>query len=209
MPLWLVVELTYKCPLKCPWCSNPVDFERYRNELSTEEWKSVLREGRKLGALQLGFTGGEPMLRRDLEELVGEADRLGYYTNLITSGVGLTVDRLRALKAAGLKQVQLSVQAPDRALNESLVGLDVFDHKIAIARAIKAEGLPMVLNIPVSRYNIDRTEEFIDLAVDLGVEYVEFANLQYYNWAQLNRTELLPTREQIERSERQIQAARG
>jgi PqqA peptide cyclase len=208
MPLWLVVELTYKCPLKCPWCSNPVEFERYRNELSTEEWKSVLREGRKLGALQLGFTGGEPMLRRDLEELVEEADRLGYYTNLITSGVGLTVDRLRALKAAGLKQVQLSVQAPDRALSESLVGLDVFDHKIAIARAIKAEGLPMVLNIPVSRYNIDRTEEFIDLAVDLGVEYVEFANLQYYNWALLNRAELLPTREQIERSERQVRAAR-
>ena len=208
MPLWLVVELTYKCPLKCPWCSNPVEFERYRNELSTDEWKSVLREGRKLGALQLGFTGGEPMLRRDLEELVEEADRLGYYTNLITSGVGLTVDRLRALKAAGLKQVQLSVQAPDRALDESLVGLDVFDHKIAIARAIKAEGLPMVLNIPVSRYNIDRTDEFIALAEDLGVEYVEFANLQYYNWALLNRAELLPTREQIERSERQVQAAR-
>jgi PqqA peptide cyclase len=208
MPLWLVVELTYKCPLKCPWCSNPVEFERYRNELSTEEWKSVLREGRKLGALQLGFTGGEPMLRRDLEELVEEADRLGYYTNLITSGVGLTVDRLRALKAAGLKQVQLSVQAPDRRLNQSLVGLDVFDHKIAIARAIKAEGLPMVLNIPVSRYNIDRTAEFIELAADLGVEYVEFANLQYYNWALLNRAELLPTREQIERSERQVREAR-
>ncbi|MDI9847430.1 pyrroloquinoline quinone biosynthesis protein PqqE [Rhodoblastus sp. 17X3] len=208
MPLWLVVELTYKCPLKCPWCSNPVEFERYRNELSTEEWKTVLRDGRKLGALQLGFTGGEPMLRRDLEELVEEADRLGYYTNLITSGVGLTVDRLRALKAAGLKQVQLSLQAPDRQLNEALVGLDVFDHKIAIAHAIKAEGLPMVLNIPISRYNIERTKEFIELAEDLGVEYVEFANLQYYNWALLNRAELLPTREQIERSERLVQEAR-
>lgn len=208
MPLWLVVELTYKCPLKCPWCSNPVEFERYRNELSTEEWKTVLRDGRKLGALQLGFTGGEPMLRRDLEELVEEADRLGYYTNLITSGVGLTVDRLRALKAAGLKQVQLSLQAPDRRLNEALVGLDVFDHKIDIARAIKAEGLPMVLNIPISRYNIERTKEFIELAEDLGVEYVEFANLQYYNWALLNRAELLPTREQIERSERLVQEAR-
>ena len=198
MPLWLVVELTYKCPLKCPWCSNPVDFERYRNELSTEEWKDVLRQGRALGALQLGFTGGEPMLRPDLEELVGEADRLGYYTNLITSGVGLNAERLRALKAAGLKQVQLSVQAPDRELSESLVGLDVFDHKIEIARAIKAEGLPMVLNVPVSRYNIERTREFIALAEDLGVEYVEFANLQYYNWALLNRAELLPTREQID-----------
>ena len=208
MPLWLVLELTYRCPLKCPWCSNPVDFERYRNELSTEEWKGVLKRGRELGAVQLGFTGGEPMLRRDLEELVEEADRLGYYTNLITSGVGLTTDRLRALKAAGLKQVQLSVQAPDRALNETLVGLDVFDHKIAIARAIKAEGMPMVLNIPVSRHNIIHTREFIDLAADLGVEYVEFANLQYYNWALLNRAELLPTREQIAESERLIQEAR-
>ncbi len=209
MPLWLVVELTYKCPLKCPWCSNPVDFERYGNELSTEEWKSVLWQGRELGALQLGFTGGEPMLRRDLEELVAEAERLGYYTNLITSGVGLNRERLRALKAAGLKQVQLSIQAPERALSQSLVGLDVFDQKIDIARAIKAEGLPMVLNVPVSRYNIEHTREFLDLAEDIGVDYVEFANLQYYNWALLNRAELLPTREQIERSEAIVQEARS
>jgi pyrroloquinoline quinone biosynthesis protein E len=208
MPLWLVVELTYKCPLKCPWCSNPVDFDRYRNELSTEQWKAVLREGRRLGSLQLGFTGGEPMLRKDLEELVGYADSIGYYTNLITSGVGLNAERLKALKKAGLKQVQLSIQACDGELNERLVGLDVFDHKIAIARTIKAEGLPMVLNIPVSRYNIDFTEAFIDLAADLGVEYVEFANLQYYNWALLNRSELLPTREQLARSEAVVNAAR-
>lgn len=208
MPLWLVIELTYKCPLKCPWCSNPVDFNRYRNELTTEEWKDVLREGRRLGSLQLGFTGGEPMLRRDLEELVEEADRLGYYTNLITSGVGLNEKRLRALKKAGLKQIQLSIQACDQELNEKLVGLDVFAHKIAIARTIKAEGFPMVLNVPVSRYNIEQTTAFIDLAADLGVEYVEFANLQYYNWALLNRAELLPTREQLARSEAEVKAAR-
>lgn len=208
MPLWLVIELTYKCPLKCPWCSNPVDFDRYRNELSTEEWKEVLREGRRLGSLQLGFSGGEPMLRRDLEELVAEADELGYYTNLITSGVGLNEKRLRALKKAGLKQVQLSIQACDQELNEKLVGLDVFEHKVAIARAIKAEGFPMVLNVPVSRYNIDQTEGFIALAADLGVEYIEFANLQYYNWALLNRAELLPTREQLARSEAAVNAAR-
>lgn len=208
MPLWLVIELTYKCPLKCPWCSNPVDYDRYRNELSTEEWKDVLRQGRKLGALQLGFTGGEPMLRHDLEELVEEADRLGYYTNLITSGVGLNEKRLSALKKAGLKQIQLSLQACDNELNEKLVGLDVFAHKIAIARTIKAEGFPMVLNVPVSRYNIDQTEPLIELAADLGVEYLEFANLQYYNWAQLNRAELLPTREQLARSEAAVNAAR-
>lgn len=209
LPLWLVVELTYKCPLKCPWCSNPVDFDHYRNELSTEEWKEVLRAGRRLGSLQLGFTGGEPMLRNDLEELVGEAESLGYYTNLITSGVGLNTERLRALKKAGLKQVQLSIQANDRELNESLVGLDVFEHKIAIAREIKAEGFPMVLNVPVSRFNIERTEALIELATDLGVEYLEFANLQYYNWALLNRAELLPTREQIAKSEAAVNAARA
>lgn len=209
MPLWLVIELTYKCPLKCPWCSNPVDFDRYRNELTTEEWKALLREGRRMGSLQLGFTGGEPMLRKDLEELVAYADEIGYYTNLITSGVGLTTERLRALKKAGLKQVQLSIQACDSELNQRLVGLDVYDHKIAIARAIKAEGLPMVLNVPVSRYNIDFTAEFIDLAADLGVEYLEFANLQYYNWALLNRAELLPTREQLERSEAIVKEKRA
>ncbi|HWK39423.1 MAG TPA: pyrroloquinoline quinone biosynthesis protein PqqE [Hyphomicrobium sp.] len=208
MPLWLVLELTYKCPLKCPWCSNPVDFNRYRNELSTDEWKDVLRQGRRLGSVQLGFSGGEPMLRRDLEELVEEADRLGYYTNLITSGVGLNKERLRDLKKAGLKQVQLSIQACDQELNEKLVGVDVFDHKVEIARAIKAQGLPMVLNVPVSRYNIDQTERLIELAADLGVEYLEFANLQYYNWALLNRSELLPTREQLARSEAAVNAAR-
>ena len=96
-PLWLVLELTYRCPLKCPWCSNPINFDRRSDhELDTAEWKRVLREGREMGALQLGFTGGEPLLRDDLEELVGEADRLGYYTNLITSGVGLTEQRLLA-----------------------------------------------------------------------------------------------------------------
>lgn len=208
MPLWLVLELTYKCPLKCPWCSNPVDFDRYRNELTTDEWIDVLHEGRRLGAVQLGFTGGEPMLRKDLEVLVEEADRIGYYTNLITSGVGLSTERLRALKSAGLKQVQLSIQACDEELNEKLVGLDVFRHKVDIARAIKAEGLPMVLNVPLSRFNIEQTEAFIDLAADLGVEYLEFANLQYYNWALINRAELIPTREQLERSEAQVNAAR-
>lgn len=208
MPLWLVVELTYKCPLKCPWCSNPVDFDRYRNELSSAEWIDVLREGRRLGSLQLGFTGGEPMLRKDLEVLVGEADRLGFYTNLITSGVGLSHERLRELKKVGLKQIQLSLQACDQELNEKLVGLDVFRHKIEIARTIKAEGFPMVLNVPVSRFNIDQTEAFIDLAADLGVEYLEFANIQYYNWALINRAELIPTREQLARSEEQVNAAR-
>ncbi|MBK7901356.1 MAG: pyrroloquinoline quinone biosynthesis protein PqqE [Azonexus sp.] len=208
-PLWLVLELTYRCPLKCPWCSNPVNFDACgSNELSTEEWKRVLKEGRQLGALQLGFTGGEPMLRDDLEELVGEASRLGYYTNLITSGVGVNETRLAALKAAGLNQIQLSIQSSDRDLTDRLVGARAFDLKIEVAKMMKRYGFPMVLNVPVFRQNVDQTAEILAMAEDIGVEYVEFANIQYYNWAMVNRDELLPTREQIERAEKTVQAAR-
>lgn len=209
-PLWLVLELTYRCPLKCPWCSNPVNLDMSPGqELTTAEWMRVLREGRELGALQLGFTGGEPMLREDLEELVDEASRLGYYTNLITSGVGLTERRLSALKAAGLNQIQLSLQSSRRELTNRLVGARVFDLKIDVARRIKAAGFPMVLNVPLFRQNIEQTGEMLALAEDIGVDYLEFANIQYYNWAMLNRDELLPTREQIEQAERTVQAARA
>jgi pyrroloquinoline quinone biosynthesis protein E len=209
LPLWLVLELTYRCPLKCPWCSNPLDLGAGQGqELSTSEWKRVLREGRELGALQLGFTGGEPMLRDDLEELVGEASQLGYYTNLITSGVGLTEQRLEALKAAGLNQIQLSLQSSSRELTNRLVGARVFDLKVEVARMIKRAGFPMVLNVPLFRQNIDQTGEILALAEDIGVDYLEFANIQYYNWAMLNRDELMPTRDQIEQAERVVQAAR-
>jgi len=208
IPLWLCLELTYRCPLACPWCSNPVDYERYANELTTEEWKRVLHEGRELGALQLGFTGGEPMLRKDLEELVGEAHRLGYYTNLITSGIGLSEARLKALKDAGLNQIQLSIQSSDRAMTDALVGARAFDHKLQVARMIKAYGFPMVLNVPVCRQNIDLTEDILAMAEDIGVDYLEFANIQYYNWAMVNRNELLPTLDQLQRAEAATQEAR-
>ena len=208
-PLWLVLELTYRCPLKCVWCNNPLDFERYSaRELSTEEWKDVLRQARALGSLQLGFSGGEPMLRNDLEELVGFAGELGYYTNLITSGVGLTETRLVALKHAGLKQIQLSIQSADRALTNELVGARAYDIKLDVARRIKAHGFPMVLNVPVVRQNIDQVERILAMAEDIGVDYLELANIQYYNWALLNREELLPTREQIAHAESAVQAAR-
>lgn len=208
-PLWLVLELTYRCPLKCPWCSNPVDYARDGEaELSTAEWKRVMREGRELGALQLGFTGGEPLLRDDLEELVADASALGYYTNLITSGVGLTENRLRALKAAGLNQIQLSLQSSDRELTDTLVGARAFDLKLKVAHQIKAQGFPMVLNVPVFRQNIGQVADILALAEDIGVDYLEFANIQYYNWAMVNRDELLPTRAQIAAAEREVQAAR-
>lgn len=208
-PLWLCLELTYRCPLSCPWCSNPLDFHAYGNELATDEWKRVLAEGRALGALQLGFTGGEPLLRPDLDELVREADRLGFYTNLITSGVGLSERRLAALKDAGLKQIQLSIQSCEPATTNALVGAPVHGKKMAAARLIKDYGFPMVLNVPVLRQNIDQVEGILDMALDIGADYLEFANIQYYNWALLNRDELLPTRAQLERAERAVEAARA
>lgn len=179
-------------PAQVPLVQQPggLCLRQQRRELGTDEWKRVLLEGRELGALQLGFTGGEPMLRDDLEELVAEAHRLGYYTNLITSGIGLTEERLTALKAAGLNQIQLSLQSSDRTLTDALVGARAFDLKIKVAHMIKAFGFPMVLNVPVFRQNIDQVEEILALAEEIGVDYLEFANIQYYNWALLNRDEL-------------------
>jgi pyrroloquinoline quinone biosynthesis protein E len=200
-PLWLLAELTYACPLQCPYCSNPVDFARTKGELTTEQWIDTLREGRQIGAVQLGFSGGEPLVRRDLEDLVSEARTLGYYTNLITSAIGMDADRVRRLRDAGLDHIQISFQASDAALNNHFAGTDAFAHKVAMARAVKEQGYPMVLNVVLHRHNIDRTEAILDMALDLGADYVELANTQYYGWAFHNRHQLLPTREQLERSE--------
>ncbi len=208
IPMWLLCELTYRCPLHCAWCNNPLDFDSCKNELSTDEWKRVLREGRAMGSLQLGFSGGEPLLRADLEELIDEANRLGFYTNLITSGMGLSSERLGRMKEAGLKQIQLSLQSSNRDITNSLVGADAYDTKLAAAREIKAQGFPMVLNVPVCRQNIGQAADILKLAEEMGVDYLEFANLQYYNWALLNRAEFLPTRAQIERAENAVKEAR-
>ena len=148
------------------------------------------------------------MLRDDIEELVIEAEKLGYYSNLITSGIGLTPDRLRALKKGGLKQIQLSLQSSDREINNKLVGVDVYDQKLAVAQDIKSQGFPMVLNVPVCKQNIAQTRDILKMAEELGVEYLEFANLQYYNWALLNRSEFLPTREELEDAEQAVKETR-
>lgn len=196
-PLWLLAELTYACPLQCPYCSNPLDFARIKDELDTDTWIRVLREARELGAAQLGFSGGEPLVRSDLEVLVEEGRRLGYYTNLITSGVGMDAERVRRLRDVGLDHIQLSVQASNRELNDRIAGTGSFEHKIAMAREVKANGFPMVLNFVVHRDNIDYMQDMLDLAIELEADYVELANTQYYGWALVNRDRLLPTREQI------------
>lgn len=207
-PLWLLAELTYACPLQCPYCSNPLELGRATSELDTETWLRVLREGRKLGATQLGFSGGEPLVRHDLETLVAEGRRLGYYTNLITSSVGMDAERVQALRAAGLDHIQISFQASGAELNDLLAGTHAFEHKLAMARAVKAAGFPMVLNFVLHRDNIDQVADMLALAESLGADYVELANTQYYGWALLNRDRLLPTRAQLERAEATARAVR-
>jgi PqqA peptide cyclase len=200
-PLWLLAELTYRCPLHCVYCSNPVDYAQHKDELSTEEWIRVLREARELGATQLGFSGGEPLMRDDLEALAAEARRLGYYSNLITSGVGLNERRIAALKEAGLDHIQVSFQDSTREMNDFLSSTRTFELKRRVAKMVKAHGYPMVLNVVLHRLNIDHVGQILDMAAELEADYVELANTQYYGFAYANRESLLPSREQLERAE--------
>jgi len=200
-PLWLLAELTYRCPLHCVFCYNPVDFARHEDELSTGDWLRVLRQGRELGAVQLGLSGGEPLLRDDLEVIVAEGKRLGYYSNLLTSGVGLTPTRARALRAAGLDHVQLSFQDSTREMNDFLSHTKTFELKSRVARIIKDEGWPMVMNVVIHRMNIDHIDRIIGMAHEMGAEYLELANTQYYSWALVNRAQLLPTQAQLTEAE--------
>lgn len=200
-PLWLLAELTYRCPLHCAFCYNPVDYAHHRAELSTAQWIDVMRQARQLGAAQLGFSGGEPLVRDDLEELVGEGRRLGFYTNLITSGVGLTEPRIARMKELGLDHIQLSFQDSTREMNDFLSSTKTFDLKARVARLIKQYDYPMVLNVVLHRFNLDHVDRIIDMALDMGVEYLELANTQYYGWGLVSRAQLMPTREQLVRAE--------
>jgi len=207
-PLWLLLELTHRCPLHCAFCYNPTDYAHIAAELDTGEWIRVLREARALGAVQLGLSGGEPLARDDLEIIVAEAHGLGFYINLITSGVGLNEMRIRALKTAGLDHIQLSFQDSSQQMNDFLSSTRTFDLKSKVAALIKQYDYPMVLNVVLHRLNIDHVEEILQMALRLGAQYVELANTQYYGWAWHNREQLLPSRAQVERAERTLQAFR-
>jgi pyrroloquinoline quinone biosynthesis protein E len=200
-PRWLLAELTYRCPLQCPYCANPVDFAKHSDELSTEDWLRVFSEARAMGAVQLGLSGGEPLVRQDLPVLVKHARQLGYYTNLITSGYGMTEAKIVELKEAGLDHIQVSIQSPEKTLNDELAGTESFEHKKEVARLVKKHGYPMVLCVVIHRRNIHQMREILDMAVELEADYLELANTQYYGWAHLNRDQLLPTREQFEQAE--------
>ena len=208
-PLWLLLELTYRCPLHCVFCYNPTDFARTGPEIATADWVRVLREARALGAVQLGLSGGEPLVREDLEVIVAEAHALGYYINLITSGVGLTRARIAALKAAGLDHIQLSFQDSTREMNDFLSSTRTFELKAQVAALIREYGYPMVLNVVLHRLNIDHVGQILEMAQALGAQYVELANTQYYGWAWLNREQLLPSRAQLEHAEAVTQRFRA
>jgi pyrroloquinoline quinone biosynthesis protein E len=198
-PLWLLAELTYRCPLQCPYCSNPLEFAggRFKNELTTDEWCRVFREAQALGVLQLGLSGGEPTLRPDLEVLVRCASELGLYQTLVTSAYRLTRDRLARLKQAGLDHVQISVQAADAELSDAIAGATSYADKLAAYRYTKELGFPLTMNVVLHRGNIHEVGELIRLAEALGAERIELANTQYYGWAFHNRAALMPTREQV------------
>ncbi|CAN7477734.1 pyrroloquinoline quinone biosynthesis protein PqqE [Caballeronia sp. LjRoot29] len=200
-PLWLLAELTYRCPLHCAFCYNPTDFAHQTAELDTDTWRDVITQARKMGAAQIGFSGGEPLVRDDLETLVAHARGIGFYTNLITSGVGLTETRIARLKEAGLDHIQLSFQDSTRELNDFVSSTRTFELKQRVARLIKQRGYPMVLNCVLHRYNLPHVAQIIDMALEMEADYLELANTQYYGWAMLNREQLMPTREQLREAE--------
>jgi pyrroloquinoline quinone biosynthesis protein E len=207
-PYALLAELTYRCPLHCPYCSNPTQ-ARNNHELTTEEWKRVIREVAELGVLQIGFSGGEPLVRRDLAELIRAARETNLYTNLITSGIGLDDDRVCALREAGLDSIQLSFQSDEVDLADEIAGAHAHQRKLEVAAKIRAAGIPLSLNFVIHRRNIDRLPEMIDLSETLEVERVELANVQFYGWAFLNRAALLPTPEQVLRAREIATAAKA
>ena len=207
-PYALLAELTYRCPLHCPYCSNPT---RARNDhqLTTDEWKRVIREAAALGVLQIGFSGGEPLVRRDLADLIRAARETNLYTNLITSGMGLDKDRVRALRDAGLDSIQLSFQSDSSDLADEIAGARAHQRKLDVAAKIRAAGIPLSLNFVIHRRNIDRLPQMIDLAETLRAERIELANVQFYGWAFVNRPALLPTRQQVVRAREVATAAKA
>ena len=208
IPLAVLAELTHRCPLQCPYCSNPVELERGGAELTTDEWKRVLSELAAIGVLQIHFSGGEPTARKDLVELVQHATDVGLYTNLITSAVLLTKDKLAALADAGLCHVQISFQGSEQGVADRVAGLkDAHAKKIEAAGWTRELGLPLTVNAVMHRQNLFQLADIIQMAVDLDADRLEVANVQYYGWALKTRPALMPTIEQIDETSRIVEEA--
>lgn len=205
-PYLLLAELTYQCPLHCPYCSNPTGFPT-GEELSTSEWRRILTEAGQLGVFHTGFSGGEPLLRPDLPELIAAARSAGLYSNLITSGVGLDSRRAEELRGAGLDSIQISFQAAETTLADAIAGARAHQYKLRAAGTARAAGLALTINAVLHRANIDSLPEIVAMAEGLGATRLELANVQYYGWAYRNRDQLLPTRHQVEAARAAAQAA--
>lgn len=199
-PYNLIAELTYRCPLRCVYCSNPLDYARTRDALDGAAWSAVFGEASALGVVHVGLTGGEPTLHPDLPAIVAGAAEASLYPHLVTAGTTLDADGLRALRSAGLRSVQLSVQDARADESDRVAGAACFERKLAFAEAARVEGLPLTLNVVLHRANLERVEELVALARRLGAVRLELANAQYHGWALRNRAALLPTRAQLERA---------
>ncbi|MEU7647095.1 pyrroloquinoline quinone biosynthesis protein PqqE [Streptomyces huasconensis] len=205
-PPWaLLAELTHGCPLRCAYCSNPTELVGRAAELTAEEWADVFRQAADLGVVQTHLSGGEPLLRRDLAEIVAAADSAGIHTQLVTSGVGLHRERLGHLRDVGLRSVQLSVQHADPRAAARIAGARAFTAKERAARLVRAAGLPLGLNAVLHRANLDALDALVELALTWGADRVELANTQFYGWALRNREALLPSRAQVARARERVE----
>jgi pyrroloquinoline quinone biosynthesis protein E len=208
-PYNLVAELTYRCPLRCTYCSNPIDYRDVREALGGDAWARAFREAAALGCVHVGLTGGEPTLHPDLREIVSGGADAGLYVHLVTAGTTLSGDELAELSRRGLRSVQLSIQDADPAASDAVAGVAAFEAKLAFAEQVRRLGLPMTLNVVLHRGNLARVPEIVALARRLGAARLELANAQYAGWALRNRSALLPTREQLDRAAAQVAAARA
>ena len=208
-PLGLLAELTHRCPLGCPYCSNPIALESRADELDTLTWVRVFAEAVDLGVLQVHLSGGEPTARRDIVEITAAAHSARLYTNLITSAVGVTEKMLAALAEAGLDHVQISIQDANAASADRIAGYDgAYVRKRALAAAVVRLGIPLTVNAVIHHANIDRIADMVDQAVALSASRVEIAHVQYYGWALANRAKLMPTRQQVEHAVDRVEALR-
>jgi pyrroloquinoline quinone biosynthesis protein E len=208
-PIGILAELTHRCPLQCPYCSNPASLLKGNAELDTDTWLRVFEEAADLGILQVHLSGGEPTVRTDLEDIVSLLASRGVYTNLITAGINVKPERIEALKHKGLDHVQLSVQGATPEVTELIGNMKgAFEHKMTTARAVREAGLPLTINAPVHRHNIHQVDDFINLALELDADRLEIANVQYYGWALINRTQLMPAWEDVTAQVDLVEAAR-
>jgi len=208
-PWNLIAELTYRCPLRCPYCSNPTDHAAIRDGLDADAWGRVFAEAAALGCVHAGLTGGEPSTRRDLEAIVRHAAAAGLYVHLVTAGLPLRPEALPELRDAGLRSVQLSIQDAEPAASDAIAGTESFARKLAVARAVRDAGLALTINVVLHRHNLERVPELVALARSLDADRLELAHAQYDGWALRNRAGLLPSRAQVEAAAATVRAERA